>query len=137
MTARVIIALAACAAAFEHEQRACPGDQPTNVWLALRLRQKYVMLRESARMHETTTQLRLAKAIASPAECRYTVCFLSYRDFREAGALRSHERAFDKRLDPVNSKDNVLLEWQLALTLLGIFNCSHQHPRRWPICVVV
>ena len=31
MTARVIIALAACAAAFEHEQRACPGDQPTNV----------------------------------------------------------------------------------------------------------
>ena len=77
------------------------------LWLALRLRQKYVMLRESARMHETTTQLRLAKAIASPAECRYTVCFLSYRDFREAGSLRSHERE-RRRLVMLDSYDDVV-----------------------------
>ena len=62
------------------------------VWAVYRTYQGYTALRQKAHLHETTTQARLAKAMASPAECRYTVCFLSYRDFREAGALRSHER---------------------------------------------
>ena len=31
MARAAVAALAACAAAFEHEQRVCPGDQPTNV----------------------------------------------------------------------------------------------------------
>ena len=31
MARAVVAALAACAAAFEHEQRVCPNDKPTNV----------------------------------------------------------------------------------------------------------
>ena len=65
------------------------------LWLALRLRQKYVMLRESARRHESATQLRLAKAIASPAECRYDLPARLEREIEEQreAARRSLEES--------------------------------------------
>ena len=101
------------------------------VWAVYRTYQGYTALRQKAHLHETTTQARLAKAMASPAECRYTVCFLSYRDFREAGALRSHERE-RRRLVMLDSYDDVVSFCTKVPTVFVShqwLGCKHPDPR--------
>jgi len=67
----------------------------------------FASMREGARLHELDLGRRLLKALATPSECRYTVCFLSYDDFRACGKLKSHEK-LRRKLVHLDDRDDIV-----------------------------